>query len=115
MYISGSITWPSGVRLVFTKGHKFEGILEGPLEALKPFETRNITVSLQSPSVSGVYSASWRLCDLEGRFFGGKKSSCKEVVVLRIFINDHHLFVAKSKFVVSTTFALTLEVLLVSF
>lgn len=71
---TGTEPWPSGVRLVFANGHHFEGIIEGPLDPLKPLEKRTITVTLKSPPVSGVYRAEWRLADLEGRFFGGRET-----------------------------------------
>ena len=63
--------WPSGVRLVYQTGYRFEGILEGPIDVLKPQERQNITVALKAPSVSGVYKTQWRLADPSGCFFGG--------------------------------------------
>ena len=67
----GTDSWPSGVRLVHSCGHQFEGIYEGPIDSLRPKEKRTITVALKAPPVPGGYRAEWRLVDLEGRYFGG--------------------------------------------
>jgi hypothetical protein len=67
---NGSDQWPTGTRLVYSNGYRFNGIIEGPIDPIKPNHRLNISVTIVAPSVPGIYKSNWRLCDNNGRYFG---------------------------------------------
>ena len=67
---TGTMQWPSGCFLAFISGCKMGTQDRVPVEPLKPNEQVDVSVSLLSPQVPGIYQGQWRMCTNTGQYFG---------------------------------------------
>lgn len=68
---NGTEDWPVGCHFICASGDKFG---TGPVQvpALQPGQGSGIVVTMQSPSIPGIYQSKFRMCTPAGSFFGGK-------------------------------------------
>ena len=62
--------WPSGCFLAYISGCKMGSQERVHVEPLKPNEQVDVSVSLVSPQVPGIYQGQWRMCTHNGQYFG---------------------------------------------
>ena len=69
---SGTCAWASGYRLVFASGERLGAPDSVALSATARAPAANVSVAMQAPGASGVFTGTWRLVDPVGKPFGDR-------------------------------------------
>ncbi len=67
---SGTIAWPAGTQLVYTRGGQFGAPAAVSVFAAAPGTTTDITVQMTAPKEPGLYRSFWRMQLPSGELFG---------------------------------------------
>jgi hypothetical protein len=79
---TGSCTWTTGYRIVFSSGNQMGGPDKQNLPtAVKPGETVKIDVDLTAPAATGTYKGTWKLRTDKGVDFGLPNGIWVQIVV----------------------------------
>jgi hypothetical protein len=68
---TGTCTWETGTKLVFSSGDQMGGPADVPVTTpVAPGSEVDISANLNAPNTPGVYQGKWQLRDQKGTFFG---------------------------------------------
>jgi hypothetical protein len=67
---AGSCTWSPTYQVAFSQGNPVEWQEMALAEIVSPGEETEVSITVQSPEVPGIYQAWWQLSDEQGQIFG---------------------------------------------
>jgi len=69
---AGDEPWPADCTLRFVAGEQFGPHCSVSVKALRPGEMSDVSVEMVSPAEPGIHQGQWKMCTVNGLYFGGK-------------------------------------------